>query len=84
MREMQRGRARETFGAAVAADFDALARPFVNDAARILDLEESGEFCFWDKEELKVLVEGAGFVDVATQLSLGDPAQVVVLAARRP
>lgn len=84
MREMQHGRAWEAFGAAVAADFDALARPFVNDAARILDLEESGQFRFWDSEELKSLVESAGFEDVVTQLSLGDPPQAVVVAARRP
>jgi len=84
MREMQQGKARNAFGAAVAAEFDELSRPFVNDAAKILDLEESGQFRFWDRDELKSLVEKAGFVDVVTELSLGDPPQAVVLAARRP
>ena len=55
----------------------------MNDASRIIDLEEFGAFRFWDVDELKALVESAGFKDIETTLSLGEPPQAVIVRARR-
>jgi SAM-dependent methyltransferase len=82
--EFSGSEARARFGRDAAGDFDGLARSFLNDAARLLELEEQGRFRFFDPAELRELVTGAGFLDVATELAFGDPPQAVVLAARRP
>jgi ubiquinone/menaquinone biosynthesis C-methylase UbiE len=82
LRELHPALLRERFGAAVAADIEAVRQTFLSDAARILDLEEFGYFRFWDAHELALLVEAAGFRDVRTGSSLGDPPQAVVLSAR--
>jgi ubiquinone/menaquinone biosynthesis C-methylase UbiE len=83
VQEMHAGRADEAFGHEIGARFDELSRPFVNDAARLLELEEAGRFRFWDLDELCELVEGAGFKDVDCSLSLGDPPQAVIVSARK-
>jgi ubiquinone/menaquinone biosynthesis C-methylase UbiE len=75
---------RAALGRAAERRFDALARDFLNDAARLLDLEEQGRFRFFEREELRALVAGAGFEDPVAELAFGDPAQAVVVAARRP
>jgi len=72
------------FGGGRADQFDELARGFLNDASRILDLEEEGYFQFWDADEFSKLARCAGFSDLNTQPSLGDPPQAVVLTACRP
>lgn len=82
--EFSGSEARARFGSDAAGDFDGLARSFLNDAARLLELEEQGRFRFFDPGELRDLVARAGFVEVATELAFGDPPQAVVLAARRP
>ena len=56
---------------------------FLNDAARVLDLEESGVFQFWEPDEFSALVTCAGFADVHSERALGDPPQAVIVAARR-
>ncbi len=66
------------------ADLGSVARNFLNDAARILELEDAGAFRFLDPDELSALVIGAGFDDVRVERALGAPAQAVVLSARRP
>lgn len=66
------------------ADLGTVARNFLNDAARILELEDAGAFRFLDPDELSSLVTGAGFDDVRVERALGSPAQAVVLSARRP
>ncbi|MBW2231002.1 MAG: methyltransferase domain-containing protein [Deltaproteobacteria bacterium] len=66
------------------ADLGRIARNFLNDAARILELEEEGAFHFWDPEELHALVSDAGFVEIETGRALGTPPQAVVLSATRP
>jgi len=76
--------ARESLGAGVAENFDAIVRSFLNDASRILDLEEQGRFRFWDPDELRYAVSNAGFERVESTLSLGEPAQAVIVTARRP
>ena len=67
-----------------AADRPALARNFLNDAARILELEDAGAFEFMDAEDLSDLASGAGFVEIETRASLGTPPQAVILSAARP
>jgi ubiquinone/menaquinone biosynthesis C-methylase UbiE len=66
------------------ADLGTVARNFLNDAARILELEGAGAFHFMDPDELAEAVRCAGFEDVSTHRSLGTPPQAVVLSARRP
>ena len=65
------------------ADLGEVSRNFLNDAARILELEESGAFHFFDPEELVVMAERAGFEAIRTERTLGTPPQAVVLTARR-
>jgi ubiquinone/menaquinone biosynthesis C-methylase UbiE/pimeloyl-ACP methyl ester carboxylesterase len=72
------------FGNGTREDFDGLVRDFLNDASRILDLEEEGYFRFWDADEFAELAKAAGFTHLNTQLGLGDPPQAVVLSACRP
>jgi ubiquinone/menaquinone biosynthesis C-methylase UbiE len=59
------------------------ARNFLNDAAKILDLEEAGAFYFWEQSDLVNLVIDAGFSDVEASSSLGVPPQAVVVSARK-
>jgi ubiquinone/menaquinone biosynthesis C-methylase UbiE/pimeloyl-ACP methyl ester carboxylesterase len=66
------------------AELGTLARNFLNDAARILELEELGAFCFWDPGELAELVAKAGFVEIVTSSALGVPPQAVVVSAAKP
>ena len=64
--------------------FDDVQRVFLNDAARLLQLEEAGRFQFWDGEELAAICERAGFEPLSYELAFGDPPQAVVVTARRP
>ena len=59
------------------------ARNFLNDAAKILDLEEAGAFHFWEQSDLVNLVIDAGFSDVTTRSSLGVPPQALVVSATK-
>jgi ubiquinone/menaquinone biosynthesis C-methylase UbiE/pimeloyl-ACP methyl ester carboxylesterase len=82
--ELRRGvRAQELEGQ-TPASIIAGARQFLNDAARVLALEEAGEFRFWEPSEFESLIRGAGFTIISSELSFGAPPQAVVLAARRP
>lgn len=81
--ELRAGRARAEFGRDAAESIDELARSFLNDASRILDLEEEGTFRFWDADELRALVRSAGLRVDRSFHALGDPPQAVVLVAHR-
>jgi hypothetical protein len=59
------------------------ARNFLNDAAKILDLEESGAFHFWEQSDLVNLVIDAGFSQVTKDSSLGIPPQALVVSGRK-
>jgi SAM-dependent methyltransferase len=83
MAELPPARVRELFGIKVEAQFDAAQRQFLNEAARILTLEEAGVFTFRDESELARLVGKAGFANIETELELGEPPQTVVLTATR-
>jgi ubiquinone/menaquinone biosynthesis C-methylase UbiE len=82
-KEITKEIAREYFGEIVADRWEAEIRSFLNDASRLLDLEEYGKFRFWDADELAALVSGAGLAVERTVASFGRPPQAVVVIARR-
>ena len=81
--ELRQGLGRERLGDEGSEVLDAAARNLLNEGARLLELEESGTFRFWDPDELASMVRGAGFREVRTSLSYGEPPQVVLLSAER-
>jgi hypothetical protein len=81
MSELRGGRARELLGEEGERLVDISARHFLNDAARVLDLEEAGVFRFLDAEELKQMLVESGFRPIEEKLSFGNPPQAVVLFA---
>lgn len=81
--ELPPDRRAKHFGKSSADDFEELQRVFLNDAAKLMQLEEDGEFKFYDLEELASIVEEAGFKVVSMDRAFGDPAQAVVVTARR-
>ncbi len=66
------------------ADLGGLARNFLNDAAKILELEDAGAFHFWEPDELAELLSECGFEAIETSRSLSDPPQAVLVSGRRP
>jgi len=81
--ELRQGLERERLGDEGSDVLDAAARNLLNEGARLLELEESGTFHFWDPHELTSMVRGAGFRRVKTSLSYGEPPQIVLLSAER-
>ena len=81
--ELPSDRLVELFGASVADDIERVRQDFLNDAARIIDLEEFGIFRFWDPPEFAEMVARAGFEDIRMERAFGSPPQAVVLQARR-
>jgi ubiquinone/menaquinone biosynthesis C-methylase UbiE/pimeloyl-ACP methyl ester carboxylesterase len=63
---------------------DVVQREFLNSASKLIDLEESGRFQFFDGAELDLLLRTAGFVDITVTPSFGDPPQAIIAACRRP
>jgi ubiquinone/menaquinone biosynthesis C-methylase UbiE len=61
----------------------ASARAMLNEAAALFTLEEDGYFRFYAEEELAAMFEAAGFVDIKTYRSLGDPAQAVIVTGKK-
>jgi ubiquinone/menaquinone biosynthesis C-methylase UbiE/pimeloyl-ACP methyl ester carboxylesterase len=59
-------------------------RNFLNDASKVLELEEAGAFHFWEANELTGMVAQAGFTEIESTPSLGDPPQAIVVSATRP
>lgn len=58
-------------------------RGFLNEAARLIDFEESGVFHFWDADELEGHLRAAGFREIESQVAFGNPPQAIVVSARR-
>jgi SAM-dependent methyltransferase len=81
--ELRAGRGAERLGPHATESIDRALRSFMNDASRLLELEENETFRFYDAGELTALVEAAGFRDVRVDESFGDPPQAVVVSARR-
>jgi ubiquinone/menaquinone biosynthesis C-methylase UbiE len=61
-----------------------VSRSFLNDAARILELEEAGAFHFWGPNELEQLVARVGFTAIETVPALGVPPQALIVTATKP
>jgi ubiquinone/menaquinone biosynthesis C-methylase UbiE len=81
--ELRSGLARELFGRDGERQIEDAVRDYLNQASRLLGLEEDRQFRFWDPNELKNLVKRAGFRNVSAKLGLGDPPQAVVVSAER-
>jgi len=58
-------------------------RNFLNDASKVLELEETGAFQFWEADELVELVSSAGFGNVEARRSLGIPPQAILVSGVR-
>jgi SAM-dependent methyltransferase len=81
--ELRQGLHIERFSEQEIDGLDGAARSMLNAGARLLELEESGTFQFWDPQEIVTLVRRAGFRRVRAELFYGDPPQVVVASAER-
>ena len=82
--ELRTGLARRVFEKQETDALSDSARDFLNDAARLLDLEETGVFSFWDAKDLIGLMKSARFIDVSASGGLGNPPQAVIIRAKRP
>jgi SAM-dependent methyltransferase len=81
--ELRLEEVRQHLGAEAAREREEVSHHFLNEASRLLDLEERGWFRFWDPKDLAALVREAGFKKVRTVRTFGDPPQAVVAAAVR-
>jgi ubiquinone/menaquinone biosynthesis C-methylase UbiE len=81
--ELRSGLGREALGADGERRMDRSLRDFINDAARLLDLEERGVFHFWEEAELTAMLERAGFRNVRIDEAFGTPAQALLATADR-
>jgi ubiquinone/menaquinone biosynthesis C-methylase UbiE len=81
--ELRGGLARKRFGAEGVDQVTRSARTFLNDAARLLDLEEQGAFQFWEPDELAALIRDAGFSGLEVCSAFGEPPQAIVVSADR-
>ena len=82
LRELESGTLRSSFGDLTDAEIREAGRSFLNDAARLLDLEEQGAFRFWDPDELERLLLKSGFSSELTSWTFGTPPQAYVVSAR--
>jgi SAM-dependent methyltransferase len=82
--ELRTGKSVESFGPSREREVDLALGGFINDAGRLLDLEEQGVFRFWDRLELEQCVRAAGFTEVEILSSFGDPSQAWLLSGNRP
>jgi ubiquinone/menaquinone biosynthesis C-methylase UbiE len=82
--ELRSGRARDALGPEGEGRLARALKGFINDAGKLLDLEERGVFQFWDQEEFLELARSVGFVNLAAKSAYGSPPQALVLTARRP
>jgi hypothetical protein len=83
IRELDPATVRTRFGAEVEKRFSELQRDLLNQGARLLALEDEGWFQFWDREELAELAEDAGFAQVTSSYTFGDPPQVALVSGTR-
>jgi len=73
----------DVFGSTGESSVDRSLPHFLNAAARILDLEERGRFQFFGREEIKELLDRAGFRSVRVVRALGDPPQALLASGKR-
>lgn len=79
--ELRDGLAERLFSGRLVGGLAGAVRNFLNDAAKLLDLEEQGVFRFWDSSELAQMARQAGFESIAVEPALGSPPQAIVLKA---
>jgi len=82
--ELRGGQGLASFGESREGEIARSLGGFINNAARLLDLEEQGIFRFWDRGELEQAASRAGFVGISVRPSFGEPPQAWLLRARRP
>jgi len=73
----------DRFGDDIAREFESRQAEFLNNAAKVLELEEDGRFKFYDPGELEDLLRAAGFQRVASRLSFGSPGQFAIASGYR-
>lgn len=81
--ELRSGAARAVWLPAELDRLDVPLQEFISNGARLLDLEEAGEFNFWNADEFAELIEGRFFRVLRTESGYGDPPQAVVVVAER-
>lgn len=82
--ELRLGRARVLFGDLDEVRLGQSIQSFMNDAARLLELEEQSVFRFFDRTELREILEGGGFEVVDVVAAFGSPPQAVLAIASKP
>jgi ubiquinone/menaquinone biosynthesis C-methylase UbiE len=82
--ELRRGRALEVFGEMESASLEESFRSFLNDAARLLELEERGVFHFWPEEEISNLLKQGGFSRIRVHHGFGTPPQALIAVGKKP
>jgi len=82
--ELRAGEARRIFGEEAERHLGESLHEFLNEAARLLDLEERGIFHFWGADELSEQLRKVGFASIASEVTFGDPPQAIVVSAIRP
>jgi SAM-dependent methyltransferase len=73
----------QRFGESVLANFEAHQAEFLNNAAKVLELEDDGRFRFYDPGELEDLLRSAGFRGTESHVSFGTPGQFAIAAGIR-
>jgi len=79
--EIRSGKAFNHLRELAGGELEASIRSFLNEAARLLEMEEQGLFHFWESEELVSLLQGVGFDSIQVRLTFGDPPQAIVVSA---
>jgi ubiquinone/menaquinone biosynthesis C-methylase UbiE len=64
--------------------FETAIRAYLNEASRLLDFEESGQFTFWDGRQLERMLRRAGFIEIEVGEAFGCPPQAIVVSGRKP
>jgi ubiquinone/menaquinone biosynthesis C-methylase UbiE/pimeloyl-ACP methyl ester carboxylesterase len=81
VRELRSGQGLASFGKSREHQIDRALGGFINDAARLLDLEEQGIFRFWNQEDLETAIRQAGFTNITTRAVFGNPPQAWLVSA---
>jgi len=73
----------QSFDESVVENLELHQAEFLNNAAKVLELEDDGRFRFYDPAELERLLRGAGFRHVGSKLSFGSPGQFAIASGVR-
>ncbi len=81
--ELRSGRGLKAFGREGERDMNSALPGFIDDAAKLLELEEVGIFRFWPKSRIRDALISAGFRDVLFEDAFGEPPQAWVIKGHR-